>query len=50
MPYLDSFEYGYLTGFEKLTVIAKEELKLLKANLNTQKTSGKTFEEPASNY
>ena len=25
MPYLDAFEYGYLTGrFEKLTVIVKE--------------------------
>jgi hypothetical protein len=25
MPYLDAFEYGYMTGrFEKLTVIVKE--------------------------
>jgi hypothetical protein len=40
MPYLDSFEYGYLSGdFQKLTVIKKEELKLLKAQLAAKKSA-----------
>lgn len=40
MPYLDSFEYGYLSGdFKKLTVIKKEELKLLKAKIAAKKSA-----------
>jgi hypothetical protein len=40
MPYLDSFEYGYLSGdFMKLTVIKKEELRLLKAQIAAKKSA-----------
>jgi hypothetical protein len=40
MPYLESFEYGYLSGdFPKLTVIQKKELKLLKAQLAAKKSA-----------